>query len=181
MAEAQIARELPLEGHVAGGATVSIRPAAAARRVSMRVASEDVSAVSAGLGVALPTGPKQSAEAGARAALWLGPDEWLVIEEGDRDPMADIERSGAVCSAVDVSHRNTGIVVEGPAAVDVLSAGCPQNLSLEAFPVGACSRTVFGKIEIVLWRRDAEAFRVECWRSFSPYAFEFLKDAARGL
>ena len=70
-------------------------------------------------------------------------------------------------------------MVEGAGAEDVLSAGCPQDLSPAAFPVGACSRTVLGKIEIVLLRTSEDAFRVECWRSFSDYAYTFLADAAR--
>jgi hypothetical protein len=40
------------------------------------------------------------------------------------------------------------------------SAGCPQDLSLETFPVGACSRTMFGKAEIVLFRTEEDTFRV---------------------
>jgi heterotetrameric sarcosine oxidase gamma subunit len=48
-----------------------------------------------------------------------------------------------------------------------------------AFPVGACSRTILGKIEVVIWRTDKQSFRVECWRSFSTYAFDFLEDAAQ--
>ncbi|KAB2853885.1 MAG: sarcosine oxidase subunit gamma, partial [Bauldia sp.] len=60
-----------------------------------------------------------------------------------------------------------------------LAAGCPQDLSPAAFPVGACSRTVLAKIEVVIWRTGDDAFRVECWRSFSDYAFAFLAEAAR--
>ena len=84
-------------------------------------------------------------------------------------------------SAVDVSHRNCAILVTGRAAVDVLNAGCPLDLSLAAFPVGAATRTVLGKIEIVLMRTGEDAFRVECWRSFADYAFTYLADAATGL
>ena len=65
-----------------------------------------------------------------------------------------------------------------PGAEATLNAGCPQDLSLTAFPAGACSRTVLGKIEIVLLRVAEDAFRVECWRSFSDYAYAFLSDAA---
>ncbi|MEQ9246023.1 MAG: sarcosine oxidase subunit gamma family protein, partial [Nitratireductor sp.] len=53
------------------------------------------------------------------------------------------------------------------------------DLSPDAFPVGACSRTVFGKAEIILWRTEGDAFRVECWRSFSDYVFMLLEAAAR--
>ena len=48
-----------------------------------------------------------------------------------------------------------------------------------AFPVGACSRTILGKVEIVLLRTADDAFRVECWRSFSDYVWTFLTEAAR--
>ena len=76
------------------------------------------------------------------------------------------------------SHRNTAVIVSGPGAEATISGGCPQDLSLEGFPVGACSRTLFGKVEVVLLRLDEETFRVEVWRSFSDYAFGLLSEAA---
>jgi len=82
-------------------------------------------------------------------------------------------------SATDVSHRNIAILVSGSGAAAAINAGCPQDLSLNAFPVGACSRTIFGKIEIVLLRTAEDAFRVEVWRSFSEYAFGLLAEGAR--
>ena len=51
--------------------------------------------------------------------------------------------------------------------------------SIAAFPIGTCSRTLLGKVEIVLWRSAENEFHVECWRSFSDYAFAYLTDAAR--
>ena len=174
-----LTRDLPLAGRMHGGAGVSVEAAPAAYRVNLRADEAGAAALSKALGVTLPTAPKTSASKGSRHALWLGPDEWLVIDE-TADPAADCANVSTAHSAVDVSHRNTAILVNGRGAADVLNAGCPQDLSLEAFPVGACSRTVFGKIEVVLYRTAEDAFRVECWRSFSDYAFEFLKDAARG-
>ena len=49
-------------------------------------------------------------------------------------------------------------------------------MSLTAFPAGAVTRTVFGKIEIILYRVEEETFRVECWRSFAEYAFGMLAE-----
>ncbi|TIM60713.1 MAG: sarcosine oxidase subunit gamma, partial [Mesorhizobium sp.] len=70
------------------------------------------------------------------------------------------------------------ISVIGPAAAATINSGCPQDLSLDVFPVGAASRTILGKAEIVLLRTATDAFRVECWRSFSDYVFTFLSEAA---
>jgi len=180
MAKSAIARALPLAGKAHGGANVSITAAPEANRISLRGGETAVAALSKALGVTLPKKPKTSTAKGSRHALWLGPDEWLVFDEKG-NPAGDCAKVKAAHSAVDVSHRNTAILVSGPAAVDVISAGCPQDLSLEAFPLDACSRTVMGKIEVVLYRTAEDAFRVECWRSFSEYAFDFLTDAARGL
>ncbi len=84
--------------------------------------------------------------------------------------MADCAASGVVHSATDISHRNTAIIVSGPAAADTLNAACPLDLSLAAFRWGRDAH-VFGKIEIILYRVEEDTFRVECWRSFAEYAF----------
>lgn len=179
-ARATALRRPPLEGRAVEGGRVSLMPAAPAQRVSLRAPSASLGPLSRALGLTLPARPKTSAVEGTRVALWLGPDEWLLIEEGEVDLAADCAASDALHSAVDVSHRNTAILVSGPAAADVINAGCPQDLSDAAFPPGACSRTVLGKIEVVLYRPGPAAFRIECWRSFSDYAFSFLEEAARG-
>lgn len=171
----------PLAGRVAGGAGIALQPAAPAYRLALRASEKSLPALSKALGVKLPQKPKTSTTSGSRTALWLGPDEWLVIDAGMHDPNADIAKSRVLHSAVDVSHRNCAILVNGPQAEAVLNAGCPLDLSLAAFPIGAATRTVLGKIEIVLLRSDEDAFRVECWRSFADYAFTYLADAASGL
>ena len=171
-------RILPLTGKHGGSAVAHLTPAAPAERVSLRARSEDVAAGSAALGRALPTTAKTSASAGSRHALWLGPDEWLLIDEGEGGMMAALAACQALHSAVDVSHRNTAILVAGLGAATTLNGGCPLDLSLKAFPVGACARTLFGKIEVVLFRTAEDAFRLECWRSFSEYAFGLLAEAA---
>lgn len=150
-----------------------------AERVSLRAPAASVAALSKALGVALPKAPKTSATKDGRTALWLGPDEWLVIDETGEDPLADCAGVKALHSAVGISHRNVAISVTGPAAAATVNAGCPQDMSLTAFPVGAASRTILGKVEIVLLRTAEDTFRVECWRSFSDYVFTFLSEAAR--
>lgn len=179
MARTDLPRIPPLAGRRFGSASVSISPAAPAARIALRAPEESVAALDGALGLALPRRPKTSSSAGGRAALWLGPDEWLVIDEDDADLMAACAGAAGFHSAVEISHRNTAILVEGPGAEAAIAAGCPQDIGLEAFPVGACSRTILGRIEIVLWRTGEEAFRVECWRSFSDYAFTFLAEAAK--
>jgi sarcosine oxidase subunit gamma len=149
-----------------------------ATRLALRAPEASRAALGQALALDLPATPKRSATAEGRAALWLGPDEWLVIDHLGRDIARELSGVDALHSAVDVSHRNVAIEVEGAAAEAILAAGCPQDLSSAAFPAGACSRTVLGKVEIVLLRTGHETFRIECWRSFSDYVLTFLAQAA---
>ena len=172
-------RTSPLSGRAAATSQVSVIPAEPAFRVSLRARADAVAALSKALGLALPLKPKSSETKSTRSALWLGPDEWLIIDAA-KNLAEDLAKSKVLNSTVDISHRSTAIIVSGAAAEATLSAGCPQNLSLKAFPVGACSRTILGKVEVVILRTGAAEFRVECWRSFSDYVMTYLSEAARG-
>lgn len=160
---------------------VSITVAAPATRMSLRARPKAIAPLGVALGLELPQRPKTSASRGTRIAMWLGPDEWLLIDTAEGDMMGARAGVAELHSAVEVSHRNVGLLVEGARAADVINAGCPQDLSLAAFPVGACSRTILGKSEVVLMRLSETSFRVECWRSFSDYVYAYLVDAARGI
>ena len=103
-------------------------------------------------------------------ALWLGPEEWLLL--GPANPNAE--------SVVDVSHAFIGLDVTGPAAAETINAACPLDLDPAIFPAGMCTRTIFGKAEIILWRHDTETFRIEVARSFAAYVLAFLREAASG-
>jgi sarcosine oxidase subunit gamma len=120
-----------------------------------------------------------------RAALWLGPDERLLLGE---ESLA-IETANHLHQAlrqlphslVDVSHRQVALAIAGPRAVNVLATGCPLDLDPGAFPVGMCTRTVLAKAEIVLWRRANDSFHLEVWRSFAAYVSGVIAEAAREL
>ncbi|OLP61015.1 sarcosine oxidase subunit gamma [Xaviernesmea oryzae] len=175
---ATAARRPALAAHASGAARASLTPAGPATRLSLRAKPEAVPALSAALGLDLPTQPKRAARQGERHALWLGPDEWLVIDESEAPLLQALDGAGVLHSAVDISHRNAAILVSGAGAAAVLNSGCPLNLSPAVFPIGACARTVLSKAEIVLYRTGETDFRVECWRSFAPYVLAVLAEAA---
>lgn len=159
--------------------TVTELPAAA--RLIVRGGDIAVGIIGHAFGAILPRDPCRAVLAGDRAALWLGPDEWLLIvpkgeaERLSHDLMQAVGEEPA--SIVDVSHRQIGFAVAGPAAADALNTFNALDLDESAFPAGMCTRTLFGKAEIVLWRTDRETFRIEVWRSFAPYVLGCLAQA----
>jgi len=184
MADAVVRRQsvfaggsLPSKADVA-----AVTDAGAAARFIYRGAAELFPAT---FGVALPTTPMRAHAEGSRAALWLGPDEWLLLAPGVEGSAVGAALAealhGQAASLVDVGHRQVGLVVAGPRAADLINAGCPLDLDLSAFPEGMCTRTVLAKVEIVLWRTAADAFRIEVARSLAPYVVELLREAMFGI
>jgi len=170
----------PLDGLVFATNQVSLSPAPNGTRIVLRSRPEAMAEAKKVLGFALPARPKSSVIKGSIHCLWIGPDEWLIIDDENSALPAKFEKAGnAKLAAIDVSHRNTAILVFGPNAANAINSGCPQDLSIAAFPVGAASRTILGKSEIILYRTGETGFRVECWRSFSDYVWKFLADSAK--
>lgn len=162
-------------------AAVSLVAVPATTRLLLRGGEPMAAAVAPALGFALPTRACRAAEGGERAALWLGPDEWLILAPEAEAATVLGTLAGALAgqphSLVDVSHRSTAIDVAGAKAAEALNAFVALDLDAPAFPVGMCTRTLLGKAEIVLWRRAPEQFRVDVARSFAAYVWGCLEEA----
>jgi len=162
-----------------------VRPLPPATRWILRGGPQVRLAAEGALRVPVPATACRAATAGDVAALWLGPDEWLLISGEHAADETALELRAALAglphSLVDVSHRQVALEVSGPDAPLLLAAGCPLDLGAAAFPVGMCTRTMLAKVEIVLWRTGADVFRIEVWRSFAAYVSDFLSEAARGV
>lgn len=158
---------------------ISVREHPASARFIFQGGVEARAAAGRAFGVTLPEDACRANVAGERAALWLGPDEHLLLAP-DKEARA-VEESltsalaGIAHSLVDVSQRQVAISVSGRGAPDLLNSGCPLDLDARAFPQGACTRTLFGKADVLLWRTGADEFRVETGRSFAPYVTELLR------
>ncbi|WP_447764189.1 sarcosine oxidase subunit gamma [Sphingopyxis panaciterrae] len=168
------------EPDIAGGANPAITSLVPFGRALFRCRETDIDRASQSLGIALPREACRSVHGGALSALWLGPDEWLIVGTARADGWVSnlsTRLDGVLCSLVDISHRQIALSVHGPRAEEILASGCALDLSIAAFPVGMCTRTMFAKTEIVLWRTGPDYFHLEVWRSFAPYLEALLREA----
>lgn len=171
---------LAAAARVIPAATLSPLPDAA--KLVLRGRAAAIDAAGPVFGVALPREACRFAISSGRAAYWLGPDEWLLQATGE-DPAALFASVSAALAAhshslVDVSHRSEAFALTGSEAGYVLNHGCPLDLSLQAFPVGMCTRTIFGKATIMLSRAAPDVFHIDVWRSFAPYVWQLLDEAS---
>ena len=163
--------------------TVAFVTLPAVIRFAVRASGSAVDAIGGAFGIPLPRDACRATTNGARSALWLGPDEWLLIAPDGEGPalvaLMTGALGGAAASVVEVSDRNVAVEVGGPKAAEAINAFNALDLHADTFQVGMCTRTLFGKAEIVLWRTADHTFRIEVWRSFGPYVLGCLEEAAR--
>lgn len=161
-----------------------LRPGARFCRFSLR---GEISALAAALAPSVPIAQSvcRAEEADGCTALWLGPDEQLLLAQEARgshlEQLLTHHLANVPHSLVDISHRQVAFEVAGVNARTVLAAGCPLDLRDEAFPVGMCTRTIFDRCEMVLWRRSIDSFHIEVGRSFAPHVTALLAQAVREL
>lgn len=133
-------------------------------------------------GLEPPTAPGTTAESAGRALLWLGPDEWLLVDDSTasetilgplRAALGD--RHAAV---TDVTGSRIRLMLTGAGAGDVMAAGCALDLHPRAFPTGRCARSTLAGVPVVLHRpSDADGFHLLVPVSYADWLSAWIADA----
>lgn len=162
--------------HSAGTAT-TISLIGERKRFSLRFKEQNFEAVKNVTNIDLPPQIGGTSKSNGLLCFCLGPDEWMILCDGVDLP-AKFLSAPQPYSLVDVSHRNVALEVCGEGSVAMLNIGCPLDLSLNSFPVGKVSRTIFERAEVILYRISESCFHVEMWRSFAPYVLRILEKSS---
>ena len=150
--------------------------------VSLRVdpASPAAARVAAVLGGPLPTACGEVTGTISSDAIWLGPDEWLVVATTDSVALAD-QLTAAIGDdaglALDVSANRTILELAGPSARAVLEKGCPVDLHPRAFGPGNAVSTTLARVPVLLWQTGDDTYRLLPRSSFADYVARWLLDA----
>jgi sarcosine oxidase subunit gamma len=154
-------------------------------QLNLRLDPGDASAREAArkaLGFALPLSPNVYTSEDNRAALWLGPDEWLVT--GPASERDTLERSlrhslgGYACALTDVSAMRTILSLSGPDARNVLMKGCRLDFHPRNFRPGNCVQTALAQAQVIIRQTDDRpGFELFVRNSFAVYLATWLLDA----
>lgn len=141
-----------------------------------------VAAVQEVFGVTLP-GQRGTAFEGAQGALWMSPDEALLLcphEEARRraDELAARLRE-AHALVLDVSDARAMFRLDGPLLREVIAKLAPVDMSPGAFGPGQIRRTRLAQVAVAFWMADASSARLICFRSVASYVFGLLSHAAK--
>jgi sarcosine oxidase subunit gamma len=165
----------------------SIREVPSATQLGVRIdANLHAARVNSVIDCDLPLEANTWSACNDHSALWLGPDEWLLVaQDGHNEALiADLRMAlgGVHHSVTDLSANRTIIEISGTDARVVLAKGCPLDLHGGVFKPPMCAQTLLAKSQMLLQCVDAKpVFRVFVRISFAPYVAEWLLDAAAEL
>ncbi|MFC9679826.1 sarcosine oxidase subunit gamma [Streptomyces sp. NPDC056948] len=165
----------------ARGVSLTERPLLTMVNVRVDPASEAAGRIEKTLGARLPRDCGHTTASGPHTAVWLGPDEWLVISRADGTAVtAELREAlgGDPGSVVDVSANRTTLELRGPSARQVLEKGCPLDLHPRAFGPGQAVSTTVGPVAVLLRQiDDAPVYHLHPRSSFADHLGRWLIDA----
>lgn len=153
-------------------------------KVNLRTAADNaviLKAIKRVVGVDLPVAYNSFHEAGTRACVWLGPDEWLILgENGASDDIIaelDVPEAGHI-AVTEVSDAYGMVTVKGAHVRDALAKHCALDLHVSAFTKGMCAQTFLAHAGVILMCQGDDKFMVIGRTSFMEYIYDLLEDAA---
>ena len=142
-----------------------------------------MSAVKSVFGFDLPKAPRSSASWGDMKALWLSPDQWLILCTRSKTTSLLAELAAALGKihslAVDVSDMRTIIRLEGEGVRETLMKGSSLDLISDDYNAGTVRRMRFAEIAALLHVVEDNVIDLYVFRSYAEYTWAFLLKAAR--
>lgn len=134
------------------------------------------------LGIELPLEPNRWRGDDRLTAMWLGPDEWLLVASDDEarqieERMRQARLADPWLSIVNVSSNYTHLLLSGPEIRDLLAKCCALDLRPDVFSRGDCVQTELARSRMLLRAIERNSFEVWVRNSFARYLAEWLLDA----
>jgi len=150
--------------------------------------SEFITAVGKSINLILPNEPNTSRSSEKLTAMWLGPDEWLLVSNNivkQQNDIYELENSlkntiskVKLGSVVNVTDHFIMINLEGNKVYDLLSSSCPFNFNKFVKNKGSVVQTLFAHIDVILHHKDTNNLNLFVRRSFSEHLFSRMNDDA---
>ena len=134
------------------------------------------------LGLNLDIAPNTIVKHNENLALWLGPDERLVLLPKNQIITVEMnlerELDGIHYSSVDLSSGQVILDLKGEEVLNILSKGCSVDLHQKYFNVGQCVQTSIDKINVICFPLENNHIRIIVRRSYSEALIAWFKDAS---
>ena len=152
---------------------------------------EFISVIGKNLNMILPTEANTSTSGETLTALWLSPDEWMLVSnkavsedtntyEVENNLINNISKVklGAV---TDVSDQFVMINIKGNKVFDLFATGSPFNFNEFKNKKGSVVQTLLSHIDVIIHLKKINEVNLLVRRSFSEHLYSWINDSASRL
>ena len=154
--------------------------------ITVRCSAAVLDLVDLPMGLVFPRDANRFATVGTTRILWVGPDDWMIVDARADAPdlLAALESAfaGHDAAVIDVSGNRVRFRVSGSDARALMNRACALDLDPPHFGAGQCAGTLVARAQvIVLQVGDAPSYELLVRRSLAAYLNDWLLTAAKGL
>ena len=143
------------------------------------------------LNMILPTEANTSSSSDKLTAIWLSPDEWMIVsnettsKETNTYELNDILFNNisktSLGAVTDVTDQFVQLEIKGDKIYELFSSGCPFNFNLFREKKGSTAQTLLNHIDVIIHNKDKDFVNLFVRRSFSKHLWEWIEDSSSRL
>ncbi len=143
------------------------------------------------LNMILPTEANTSTTSDKLTAIWLSPDEWMIVsnelvsKETNKYELQEILFNSisktTLGAVVDVTDQFVQLELKGENIYEIFSAGSPFNFNQFREKKGSTTQTVLNHVYVILHHKDKNIVNLFVRRSFAEHLFSWIEDCSSRL
>ena len=152
---------------------------------------EFLTIVGKNLNMILPTEANTSTTSDKLTAIWLSPDEWMIVsnELVNKDTnkyelykmLFNSVSKTNLGAVIDVTDQLVQLEIKGENIYEIFSAGCPFNFNEFKRKKGSTTQTVLNHIDVIIHLKEEKVVNLFVRRSFAEHLYSWIEDTASRL
>ena len=152
---------------------------------------EFISTIGKNLNMFLPTEANTSTSGENLTALWLSPDEWMLVSNNTvskdtniyevEDNLINNISKVNLGAVINVSDQFVMINIKGSKVFDLFATGSPFNFNQFKNKKGSVVQTILAHIDVIIHFTEINEVNLLVRRSFSEHLHSWLNDGASRL
>ena len=150
-----------------------------------------ITAIGKNLNMILPTEANTSTSGEALTALWLSPDEWMLLSNNAvsvntntyevEDSLINNISKANLGAITDVSDQFVMINIKGSKVFNLFATGSPFNFNEFKNKKGSVVQTILSHIDVIIHLTEINNVNIFVRRSLSEHLHSWLNDSASRL
>jgi len=172
--------------------SISVKEISPVMKINLRGKKREfLTNVGKNLNIILPTEANTSTTSDKLTAIWLSPDEWMIVSNENSSKGTNknelyemlynsISKTnlGAV---INVTDQFVQLELKGKNIYEIFSAGSPFNFNEFKEKKGSTTQTVLNNIDVILQNKDENIVNLFVRRSFAEHLYSWIEDCCSRL